>query len=64
MYKFKTDKMNVPAFVYSIEGEIEDGAIQQIINAASLPFVFHHVALMPDAHQGYGISIGGVFATQ
>ena len=39
---------------------LEDGAIQQAYNMANLPFAFHHIALMPDTHQGYGMPIGGV----
>lgn len=41
----------------------EDGAIEQAKNLANLPFAFHHIALMPDTHQGYGMPIGGVLAT-
>lgn len=44
--------------------DIEDGAMAQIRNLANLPFVFNSVAIMPDAHQGYGMPIGGVLATQ
>lgn len=44
--------------------DVEDGALQQACNIANLPFCFRHVALMPDAHQGYGMPIGGVLATQ
>lgn len=45
-------------------GDIEDGAMVQAVNLARLPFAFHHVAIMPDAHQGYGMPIGGVLATR
>ena len=31
---------------------------------ADLPFAFKHIALMPDTHQGFGVCIGGVLATQ
>ena len=41
--------------------DIEDGAIRQMENACSLP-VSVKGALMPDAHQGYGLPIGGVLA--
>ena len=41
----------------------EEGALSQAINLARLPFIFKHVALMPDTHQGYGMPIGGVIAT-
>lgn len=43
---------------------MEDGALAQARNLANLPFVFKHVAVMPDAHQGYGMPIGGVMATR
>jgi len=44
--------------------DIEDGALAQAKNLANLPFIFKHIAIMPDAHQGYGMPIGGVMATQ
>jgi len=44
--------------------DIEDGAMQQAKNLANLPFVFKHIAIMPDSHQGYGMPIGGVMATR
>ena len=40
----------------------EEGAVQQAVNLAHHPALFHHVALMPDAHLGYGMPIGGVVA--
>jgi tRNA-splicing ligase RtcB len=40
----------------------EDGAVNQAVHLSELPFVYKHVALMPDAHQGYGVPIGCVFA--
>ncbi|MFZ2882121.1 MAG: RtcB family protein [Candidatus Moraniibacteriota bacterium] len=45
-------------------GEIEQGALDQAKNLANLPFVFKHVAIMPDSHVGYGMPIGGVLATE
>lgn len=43
--------------------DIEPGALKQIKNVANLPFAFRHIAIMPDAHEGYGMPIGGVLAT-
>jgi tRNA-splicing ligase RtcB len=43
--------------------DMEDGAMQQAKNLANLPFAFHHIAIMPDSHQGFGMPIGGVLAT-
>ncbi len=48
--------------VYGAEG-IEQGAIQQMETAMRLP-VAKAGALMPDAHHGYGLPIGGVLATE
>ncbi|MCI5056120.1 MAG: RtcB family protein [Flavobacteriales bacterium] len=48
--------------VYGAEG-IEEGALKQINTAMRLP-VAKAGALMPDAHQGYGLPIGGVLATE
>ncbi|NML35850.1 RtcB family protein [Chitinophaga sp. G-6-1-13] len=42
---------------------IEEGAIRQLNNAVRLPVAVAG-ALMPDAHQGYGLPIGGVLATE
>jgi tRNA-splicing ligase RtcB len=42
---------------------VDPKAIQQMENACSLP-VARKAALMPDAHVGYGIPIGGVLATE
>lgn len=42
--------------------EIESEALDQAKNLANLPFIHKHVALMPDAHLGYGMPIGGVIA--
>lgn len=44
--------------------KIEEGALQQAKHLANLPFAFHHIAIMPDAHEGYGMPIGGVLATK
>ncbi len=44
--------------------ELENDAMSQVCDLAMLPFAFHHVAVMPDAHFGLGMPIGGVLATQ
>ncbi len=49
-------------FIKSWCNNPESGAIDQARNLTKLPFVFKHVALMPDVHQGYGMPIGGVVA--
>lgn len=44
--------------------DIEEGALAQAKNLANLPFIYRHIAIMPDSHQGYGMPIGGVLATK
>ncbi len=44
--------------------KLEAGAMTQAINLANHPVTLSHVALMPDAHVGYGMPIGGVIATE
>jgi len=49
---------------FEVWGEgIEKGALDQMKNAARLPVAVRG-ALMPDAHQGYGLPIGGVLAVE
>lgn len=57
--------MRVAARIYATEKlmeEMDQGAIDQIINVATLPGIINHAYCMPDAHQGYGFPIGGVAA--
>lgn len=44
--------------------DIDDECLNQAIHLSNLPFAFHHIALMPDCHSGYGMPIGGVLATE
>lgn len=44
--------------------DIEDQALEQAEDLACHPVIFHHVALMPDCHVGYGMPIGGVIASR
>lgn len=41
---------------------VEETAMSQIENLTTLPFLFHHLAVMPDVHAGMGMPIGGVLA--
>ena len=43
---------------------VEPAAKQQLENIAELPFVFKHVAVMPDCHLGKGATVGSVIATK
>lgn len=52
----------LPAKIWT--DSVEDTCMEQIVSLASLPFAFKHIAIMPDAHCGKGMPIGGVLATQ
>jgi tRNA-splicing ligase RtcB len=58
---FTLREQPLPYNIYGANG-IEEGALRQMNNAMKLPVAVAG-ALMPDAHQGYGLPIGGVLAT-
>ena len=53
---------NVPIRVWAPASEIDTQVIAQLKNVASLPWVAHHVAVMPDVHAGRGATVGSVIA--
>ncbi len=55
-----TEKIPIKLWLY----DIEHTALEQAKDLANLPFAFRHVPVMPDAHQGYGMPIGAVLATE
>ena len=44
--------------------QIEESAMQQIENLSRMPFIFKHVAVMPDCHFGMGATVGSVIPTE
>lgn len=50
--------------IKSWAGGLDETALTQAMNLSRLPVAKNHVALMPDAHGGYGMPIGGVLFTQ
>jgi tRNA-splicing ligase RtcB len=56
------DEGRIP--ILSWAPELEAGARRQAVNCANLPCAFHHVAVMADGHQGYGVPIGAVLALE
>ncbi|QXH52125.1 RtcB family protein [Pseudomonas fakonensis] len=42
---------------------VDDGARRQLSNTAQMPFIFKHLAVMPDVHLGKGSTIGSVIPT-
>jgi tRNA-splicing ligase RtcB len=42
---------------------VEESAKQQLANTARMPFIYKHIAVMPDVHLGKGSTIGSVIPT-
>ncbi|HWQ67718.1 MAG TPA: RtcB family protein [Methanospirillum sp.] len=59
------DGMRVPGRFFlsdALTGTLEDGAVKQLANVATMPGIIRHSLAMPDIHWGYGFPIGGVAA--
>lgn len=46
------------------EEQLDRDCLQQALNLSNLPFIHKWVALMPDAHSGFGMPIGGAIACE
>lgn len=59
--------MKADAVIYAkkelLEKVKEDRSLEQLVQSASLPNVISPVIAMPDVHEGFGLPIGGVMAT-
>lgn len=69
-YKWELPKgykpgMKVPAYFYinrKLMELLEEGAVDQAANVATMPGIYKASLVMPDVHVGYGFPIGGVAA--
>src|SRR6476661_550915 len=59
----REEGFNAPIKTWLPVEEIEPGALEQLYNAAKHPEVGAVVAVMPDCHVGFGVTIGCVFPT-
>ena len=59
MYEIELNGTPVKIWARSVDPH----AYKEIYNLSTLPFVYHHLAFMPDVHGGMGMPIGGVLAT-
>ena len=56
-------RINETAISWLPPEQIEPAAMQQIVKLASMPFIFKHVAVMPDCHVGMGATVGSCIPT-
>ncbi|EIZ81174.1 hypothetical protein WSK_0119 [Novosphingobium sp. Rr 2-17] len=64
MYDYQHVEGGVPIKMWTRGVPVEDGARAQLARAAQMPFVFKHVAVMPDVHIGIGATVGSVIPTK
>src|SRR3954469_2343819 len=58
------NKINDKIITFLDPDTIEPQAKVQLHNIAEMPFIFKHIAVMPDCHLGKGATVGSVIATQ
>jgi tRNA-splicing ligase RtcB (3'-phosphate/5'-hydroxy nucleic acid ligase) len=70
LWRIPTDArpgMRVPALVVANDALMaqirSDASLEQLANGATLPGIVKAALAMPDIHQGYGLPVGGVVAT-
>ena len=57
-------KINDKIIAFLDPNTIEPQAKEQLFNISEMPFVFKHLAVMPDCHLGKGATVGSVIATK
>lgn len=63
-YQVLKDDRGVPVKVWIDGVVIEEEAKKQLLNAATMPFIYKWIAAMPDVHSGLGATIGSVIPTR
>ena len=62
--KIITGQSHHPIHAWADHVPVEEQAMAQLRQVASLPFLFRHLAVMPDVHWGHGATVGSVVATK
>jgi len=63
-YDYQHVDGGVPIKMWTRGVPVDDKARDQLSRAAQMPFVFRHVAAMPDVHVGIGATVGSVIPTK
>ncbi len=63
-YNVFTPEKGVPIKAWTKGVQLDEGARNQLLNVAQLPFIFKWIAAMPDVHWGIGATIGSVIPTK
>ncbi|SUC29595.1 RNA-splicing ligase RtcB [Providencia rettgeri] len=59
-----TQENGVPVKMWTNGVPVDPKAVTQLQNTAKMPFIFKHLAVMPDVHVGKGSTIGSVIPTK
>src|SRR3954462_6151076 len=62
-YEMMTEEGHAPVKSWTRGVAFEASARKQVLNAAGMPFIHRHVAVMPDVHAGIGATVGSVIPT-
>lgn len=63
-YNVMAAKGGVPVKMWTQGVPVDERAKEQLLKAAQMPFIFKHLAVMPDVHVGIGSTIGSVIPTK
>jgi tRNA-splicing ligase RtcB (3'-phosphate/5'-hydroxy nucleic acid ligase) len=63
-YEFLDVEGGAPVKMWTRGVPVDDKAKDQLSRAARMPFIFKHVAAMPDVHVGIGATVGSVIPTK
>ena len=63
-FEYKHVEGGVPIKMWTRGVPVDDKARDQLSRAAKMPFLFKHVAAMPDVHVGIGATVGSVIPTK
>ncbi|HIC8916676.1 TPA: RtcB family protein [Enterobacter roggenkampii] len=63
-FELLTASNGAPIKIWTHGVPVEPEAQAQLLNTAKMPFIFKHLAVMPDVHLGKGSTIGSVIPTK
>ena len=63
-FEYQTVEGGVPIKMWTRGVPVDDKAREQLSRTAKMPFIFKHVAVMPDVHVGIGATVGSVIPTK
>jgi len=63
-FQLLTAQNSAPVKMWTHGVPVEPEAQEQLLNTARMPFIFKHLAVMPDVHLGKGSTIGSVIPTK